>query len=125
MLAAFGVNQPSMRETRNRTISQVLGTLAACLVAVAIGLVVHGVALFVIGLVGTAFGLAFVMRNQFIAAAGTMAFALAGAAMTATMPEAAAGRLAATLVGAVIGVVGTILIRPPRQPQPGSRPTSP
>lgn len=118
LLAAFAVTQPTLHDTEDRTVAQITGTLLACAGGVAAGLLLPTWAVIPLGILGIAFGLAFIRRNQVIAAAGTTAFALAGAGLYEPLETLAPLRLAAAVAGVAIAVLATLVIRPPRRRQP-------
>ena len=119
LLAAFAALQPTATASTRRAIAQIAGSVVACTLAVILGFVVSGLLLLAIGILGMAIGLAFVLRSPFIAAAGTTAFALAGAGMAGGMADIAQGRFLSTLAGAAIAIIATVVIRPaPNQDSP-------
>lgn len=116
LLAAFAVTQPTLRETGKGTLARIAGTLLACFVAVAVGLVLPPAVMLPVGLVAMAAGLAYLRRNKAVATIGTTVFALSVAtAAGASVIDSAEGRFLATAVGALIGLLATVLLPPPGQ----------
>jgi hypothetical protein len=122
LIVAFSVTQPTASDTLNRALARTAGTIGAILVTAALGAVAPDWVIVLFAVLAMVAGLAYLLRSPFLTALGTTVLTVATGVLAGTS-TGAANRLLSTLVGAVVGLLATVLIPVPRStssPQVGS-----
>jgi hypothetical protein len=120
LIVAFSVTQPLAGDTLDRALARTAGVIGAIVVTVALALVAPDwvVALFaVLAMVG---GLAYLLRSPFVTALGTTVLTVATGVLAGTSTTAT-NRILATVAGAGVGILATVLFPAPPQGLAGAR----
>ncbi|MCK1823628.1 FUSC family protein [Streptomyces sp. XM83C] len=120
LVVAFSITQPTTSDTLDRALARTAGVIGAIGVTVVIGALAPDWVLVVFAVVAMVGGLAHVLRSPFLTSLGTTVLTIAtGYLAGSSIP--AVNRLISTVVGALIGLLATVIIPAPKpQEQSGS-----
>jgi hypothetical protein len=113
LIVAFSITQPTASDTLNRALARTAGTIGAILVTIAVAVVVPDWILVAFAVLAMVAGLAHLLRSPFLTALGTTVLTVA-TGFLAGSPAPAGNRLVSTVVGAVVGLLATVLIPVPK-----------
>jgi uncharacterized membrane protein YccC len=114
---AFSVTQPTASDTLNRALARTAGTIGAILVTIAVALVTPDWVLVGFAVLAMVAGLAYLLRSPFLTEVGTTVLTVAAGFLAGTS-TGAGNRLLSTVVGALVGLLATVLIPVPRSSEP-------
>ncbi|WP_460625306.1 FUSC family protein [Intrasporangium mesophilum] len=119
LIVAFSITQPTAGDTLNRALARTAGTIGAILVTIALAVVVPDPVLVVFAVLAMVAGLAYLLRSPFLTALGTTVLTVAAGFLAGTS-TAAGNRLLSTVVGALVGLLATVVIPVPKPSEPSS-----
>jgi hypothetical protein len=112
LIVAFSVTQPTASDTLNRALARTAGTLGAIAVTVGVAALAPDWVLIGFAVFAMVAGLAYVLRSPFLTALGTTVLTIAAGFLAGTSANAT-NRLLSTVVGAVVGLLATVVIPVP------------